>query len=418
MSAGGSWKDLFLAAEEGDFTKARYHLELGVDPNFQHPEYFTAPLFAAIKHGHLDMVKILIDEGKADPALVEELTDDSAVDVALACREFAILDYLNTQLPIRERWSPHYVLVTTTGTGHNLETGKEICRRFLGKGHRVLLVCNISSIYNNRDELESVIDSIQKELRSDTNNPHVNCIVGSLETVKGTRALAAKIRKRLPLLNTLIHNAVLWATRSDRNEDGLERSFMVNCMARKILTNELMPLLNQNDDSRILYFLPDNSAATLYTPDLNATPFGNDFHWYRTISRTTGCSSISFLSAVREASDTSVAVSLVQAGRISHALSTATSSTWLVYLMSWLFYLQGLVLWIDDNPVKLVTATEPFLLAESGEFESLNGKTFHAQSGLTTETIEVDTRSVLLSRATLEEWEKWMADFLSRSSKS
>lgn len=282
----------------------------------------------------------------------------------------------------------------------------------------MLLVCNISSIYNNRDELESVVDSIQKELRSDTNNPHVNCIVGSLETIKGTRALAAKIRKRLPLLNTLIHNAVLWATRSDRNEDGLERSFMVNCMARKILTNELMPLLNQNDDSRILYFLPDNSAATLYTPDLNATPFGNDFHWYRTIFRTAGCSSISFLSAVREASDTSVAVSLVQAGRISQALSTATSSTWLVYLMSWLFYLQGLVLWIDDNPVKLVTATESFLLAESGEFESLNGKTFHAQSGLTTETIEVDTRSVLLSRATLEEWEKWMADFLSRSPKS
>jgi len=418
MSAGGSWKDLFLAAEEGEITKARYHLELGVDPNFQHPEYFTAPLFEAIKHGHLDLVKILIEEGKADPALVEELTDDSAVDVALACREFAILDYLNTQLPPGERWSPHHVLVTTTGTGRNLEIGKEICRRLLGKGHRVLLVCN--SIDGNHDE--SVVDSIQKELRSDTKNPHADCIVGRLETVKGAMALVAKIRKRLPLLNTLIHNAVLWATESNRNEDGLERSFMVNCMARQILTNGLMPLLKQTDHSRILYFLPDNNRTAIFdTPNLNATPFGKDFHWYRTFSRTAGCSTLSFLTAVREARDTSVAVSLVQAGRISDALPTtrwATSSMWRAYLLSWIFYLLDLVLWIDDNPVKLVTAAEPFLLAETGESDSLNGRIFHAQSGLTTETIDANTRSVLLSRATLEEWEQWMADFLSRSSKS
>jgi len=223
-------------------------------------------------------------------------------------------------------------------------------------------------------------------------------------------------------LNTLIHNAVLWATESNRNEDGLERSFMVNCMARQILTNELMPLLKQTDHSRILYFLPDNnSTAIFYTPDLNATPFGKDFHWYRTFSRTAGCSTLSFLTAVREARDTSVAVSLVQAGRISDALPTtrwATSSTWLTYLLSWIFYLLGLVLWIDDNPVKLVTAVEPFLLAETSESDSLNGRIFRAQSGLTTETIDASTRSVLLSKATLEEWEQWMADFLSRSSKS
>merc|ERR1712176_686992 len=93
VSAGGSWKDLFRAAEENDIPKAKYHLDRGVDPNFQHPEYFTSPLFEAIRGGHLDFVKLLIEEGRADPSVVEELTDDSALEVAIASREFGIRDY-------------------------------------------------------------------------------------------------------------------------------------------------------------------------------------------------------------------------------------------------------------------------------------------------------------------------------------
>ena len=58
MPEGGNWKDLLKAAEEGDAAKARYHIAGGVDPNFQHPEYFTAPIHEAIKHGNLEIVQI------------------------------------------------------------------------------------------------------------------------------------------------------------------------------------------------------------------------------------------------------------------------------------------------------------------------------------------------------------------------
>lgn len=439
MSTGGSWKDLFLAAEQGDIPKARYHLGLGVDPNFQHPEYFSAPLFEAIKHGHFEMVKILIEEGMADPSLVEELTDDSALDIALSCREFEILDYLNTHLPPGERWSPHHVLVTTIGTGRNLEIGKEICRRFLGKGHRVVLVCSASnnhghdhdhdrnhSIPDGKSLVSAVNDSIQEELRLQTKNPHIDCIVGDLETVTGVRALAGKIRERIPLLNTLIHNAAaaakeVWATEPIINEDGLEISFMVNFMARNILTSELMPVLRKSLHPRILCFLPDHSSPTVSTPGPNATIFGKDFHWYRTVSGTTaavaaGYHSLSFLTAVRAASDGSVAVSMVKTGRLANPSPPEPSPAliWLLScLLSWIFRFLNPVLCIADNPVNLVTATEPFLLAETGEIKRLHGRILHARSGLTTESISPGTRSVLLGRARPEEWEQWTADFLS-----
>jgi len=420
MSAGGSWKDLFLAAEEGDIPKARYHLGLGVDPNFQHPEYFTAPLFEAIRHGHLGFVKVLVEEGKADPSLVEELTDDSALDIALAFRQFEILDYLNTRLPPGERWSPHHVVVTTIGTGRNLEIGKEICRRFLEKGHRVVLV--YSGVGGGDDKVQDGASTLPNELRLETKNPHIDCIAGSLETVTSVRALADQIRKRVPLLNTLIHNAAVWATEPHRNEDGLEVSFMVNYMARHILTNELMPVLKTHLHSRVLHFLPDQSLgpASLSAPDPNATPFGKDFHGYGNLSGTAGYhSGLAFLTAAEGASESSVTVSAVQAGRIAYALPSSPFSTamWMSYFLSWAFYFLNLVLWIDENPFKLVTASEPFLLAETREFERLHGRILHAQSGLTTESIDARTRSVLLGGAGLEEWEQWTSDFLSRGSK-
>jgi hypothetical protein len=54
----------------------RYYLGAGIDPEFQHPEYFTAPLFEAInsKGTRGEIVHILLEEGNADASLQEDLT--------------------------------------------------------------------------------------------------------------------------------------------------------------------------------------------------------------------------------------------------------------------------------------------------------------------------------------------------------
>lgn len=68
----GDWKDMFLAAENGDTDLVRHHLVNGIDPNFVHAEFQSTALVAAILAGHVAVVHVLLDHG-ADPALRSDL---------------------------------------------------------------------------------------------------------------------------------------------------------------------------------------------------------------------------------------------------------------------------------------------------------------------------------------------------------
>ena len=93
----GNWKDLFKAASEGNLQLIRGHLKNGVDPNYQHPEYFTSPVFEAIRNGQLDALKILLEDG-GSPTLPEESTDKTPLEVAMSEGQHEIVDFLMTKL--------------------------------------------------------------------------------------------------------------------------------------------------------------------------------------------------------------------------------------------------------------------------------------------------------------------------------
>jgi ankyrin repeat protein len=67
MSAG-DWKDMYAAALAGDFARVCYHMEEGVNPNYQHPEVMCTPLVASLVHGHSEIARYLLAHG-ADPHL-------------------------------------------------------------------------------------------------------------------------------------------------------------------------------------------------------------------------------------------------------------------------------------------------------------------------------------------------------------
>jgi uncharacterized protein len=71
MSAG-DWKDMFLAACDGDVELVRYHVENGVDVDYAHPEFQSTALVASILAGHEQVAHLLLDHG-ADPHLVSPL---------------------------------------------------------------------------------------------------------------------------------------------------------------------------------------------------------------------------------------------------------------------------------------------------------------------------------------------------------
>lgn len=81
MPEGGNWKEMFYASEKGDVELVKYHIKMGVDPNYQHPEFLTSPLLESLRLGQLEVAKFLMENG-ADPHLKEAFGSDTPLSVA------------------------------------------------------------------------------------------------------------------------------------------------------------------------------------------------------------------------------------------------------------------------------------------------------------------------------------------------
>lgn len=78
---GGDWKDMFFGVQTNDFDLVRYHIRMGVDLNYQHPEFLTSALIESIRFQHLDMMKYLLENG-AKPALKEADSNKTPLEIA------------------------------------------------------------------------------------------------------------------------------------------------------------------------------------------------------------------------------------------------------------------------------------------------------------------------------------------------
>ncbi len=79
--AAGDWKDTLHAARDGDLSLLRYHLDNGVNPNYQHPELLTTPLIESIEHHQPEITTYLLANG-ADPKLNAGFSSDSPIAIA------------------------------------------------------------------------------------------------------------------------------------------------------------------------------------------------------------------------------------------------------------------------------------------------------------------------------------------------
>ncbi|PTT85557.1 ankyrin repeat domain-containing protein [Pelomonas sp. HMWF004] len=69
--SGGNWKELFIAACEGDLELVRYHVKGGVDINYAHPEFLATPLVACMLAQQEAVAQYLLANG-ANPHLHSE----------------------------------------------------------------------------------------------------------------------------------------------------------------------------------------------------------------------------------------------------------------------------------------------------------------------------------------------------------
>ena len=95
--SGGDWKAMFKAVQTGDFDLVEYYIKMGIDPNYQHPEYMAAPLVESIRFNHLDIARLLLENG-ADPAIKEASEGDTAMSVAELKKNQEAIKLLNEYL--------------------------------------------------------------------------------------------------------------------------------------------------------------------------------------------------------------------------------------------------------------------------------------------------------------------------------
>jgi NAD(P)-dependent dehydrogenase (short-subunit alcohol dehydrogenase family) len=394
VSHGGNWKDLLKAAGEGDLGKARYHLQQqgGADPNFQHPEYFTAPIFEAIRNNHLDMVQLLVETGKTNPALMEEMTDLTPIELALQEEKHAIVDYLNTQLPAQAQWKPKHVLVT----GGNRGIGKAIVESLLRQGHAVAFTC--------RDAVDG--EQVVTELIQVTGNTKIQVVVGDLSSISTTRVLAKTILTEFPGLQILIHNAGIWPTECQINDDGLELSFMVNYVAPLLLTEMLLPNMETNGpDIRVV--LVTAGLAIFGKSDVTKTPFGTDFSRLKTYWHTKQCGLIwcmhqARLQLSKKDPTTRATFNAVHPGVINTGLGATEGCI-------------GCILRVVKRAWKTPAegAIAPVWLAVSPEAGDIHGKFYNEMKP---RALEGDA-ACMLDRAVQDQWAQWTKDFLVRHDK-
>ena len=80
--SGGDWKEMFRSIQSGDEELVLYYLKIGIDPNYQHPEFLAAPLVESIRFNQLKIAKLLLDNG-AKPDIKEIWGAETPLSVAI-----------------------------------------------------------------------------------------------------------------------------------------------------------------------------------------------------------------------------------------------------------------------------------------------------------------------------------------------
>jgi NAD(P)-dependent dehydrogenase (short-subunit alcohol dehydrogenase family) len=147
-------------------------------------------------------------------------------------------------------------------TGGNRGVGRAVAAEAVRRGHDVTIVAR------RREAGEAAAREIGADL-----------VVGDLSSLRSVRDAAGEIAAAIPEIDVLVHNAALWPSRRDLNEDGYEQAFFTNHLAPFLLNRMLEGQLR-----RVVQV-----SAGLYVTgrvDPDRTPTGRDFHRVRTYANT------------------------------------------------------------------------------------------------------------------------------------
>ena len=302
--SGGNWKEMFHACQSGDLELVKYHLKMGVDVNYQHPEYMTSATIESLRFGHLDIINLLLKEG-GDLTVTEGFGTTTPLSIARAAKNPTVIELVENNL---KQQHPEYyknVILKILVTGGNRGIGRATAKKLLMEGHDVVIVAR------DKTQGEAAVSDLKKE----TGNSKIAFLQGDLSNIESCKNLVEQIKSEHPDIKVLINNAGVFMTDKKLNADGLEISFMVNYLAPYILCKGLKSVLEKNKPARIV-----NVNSKLYVKgklDLKATPAGKDFSPMKTYANSKLCNAMFTVDFAKEMEGSGVTINAVHPGVIN-----------------------------------------------------------------------------------------------------
>lgn len=109
-----------------------------------------------------------------------------------------------------------------------------------------------------------------KEIAETSGNPNVELVIANLSSFSQVKRLAAEIQKRYAKLDVLINNAGVFYSSRQYSAEGIEMQFAVNYLSHFLLTNLLLPMLQQSAPARIINVSSNaHYRGTIHFDDIN-----------------------------------------------------------------------------------------------------------------------------------------------------
>lgn len=244
-------------------------------------------------------------------------------------------------------------LDTHVVTGGSSGIGRAIAGALAERGHRVVIVCR------DRGRGEAACEAI----RARSAGAVVDLVTGDLGSLAGCKAAASALLEQQARVDVLIHNAGVWPTQLERNEDGLERGFAVNSLAPFVLNHLLRERLSASGTARIVQVTAGLYAAGRASPE--RTPTGADFHRLRTYASTKLWNLVCTLELARRLEGSGITVNAVHPGVVRTGLGDMPGVAGLI--------LRGIKRWWASPEQG---AAGPVHLAVSPDIAALSGAYF------------------------------------------
>lgn len=127
-------------------------------------------------------------------------------------------------------------------TGATSGIGKSTAFGLAESGYSVIL------LGRNEQKCKQVSEHIKKK----TGNEKVKYYVADISLIKDVKKITDMIKKDFNILDVLINNAGARFLNHQLTAEGIEITFATNHLGHFVLTNELLPLLQNSDDARII----------------------------------------------------------------------------------------------------------------------------------------------------------------------